>query len=165
MVCGAGAGALHWACQRLGLGPAWRRTLVSLDLLDDPGAQQTPQAWLRHARDKACPCSTLEKKTLRLVDLAPSELCRTQFFHMQEVQRGLAHAIAEARRQLEAARVFQPRPEAELGWRGWLPIRQMTAEEWARHQAMKAAGGVRARYFPALSLKMRLLLYSVGTCL
>jgi hypothetical protein len=62
------------------------------------------------------------------------------------------HACAEARRQLEAAREFRPLPEAELGWRRWLPIRQMTAEEWARHQAKKAAGGIRARCdFAALS--------------
>ena len=46
--------------------------------------------------------------------------------------------FAEIQAQLEAPpKRFEPRPEAELGWRRYLPIRQMTAEEWERYQARK----------------------------
>ena len=40
--------------------------------------------------------------------------------------------------QLEAPpTAFEPRPEAELGWQRYLPVRQMTAEEWARYNERK----------------------------
>ena len=46
--------------------------------------------------------------------------------------------IAAIQAQLEAPPTeFEPRPEAELGWRRYLPVRQMTAEEWARYQTRK----------------------------
>lgn len=153
--CGVGAGAAHFMWQRMRLTEAWRRTLVRMQLLDDAGAlflfcKGTPDsywaAWdillqwaMKRGSQRTCARTALGR-TLTLSNFAqrPGRWGMHQQLSLDVERLYVLSDPAAIQAQLEAPPTeFEPRPEAELGWRRYLPVRKMTAEEWARYRARK----------------------------
>ena len=124
-----------------------RRTLVRMDLLDDEGIYfkyvhkhvLSAAYWTGVAAQQysLIPWILVQHDLILRGDVIPAGLVYHQGVHAAKYTCGFLHAALRE----ELARPpepFRPLSESELGWRKYLPIRKMTAEEYERHLERKA---------------------------
>jgi len=137
---GGAAGLLHAAGDWLQPAARLRRALVRADLLDDPGARPGPAAAY---------CAAVRGSGAAAVGASSGRTSRAA-----ELRQAMQHSHGGRR----------PGSAAELGWQRWLPIRQLTDEEWEAYQERKRDQFRQrcVRSAPAAPRRRRKLLLTAG---
>ena len=119
-ICGLADVVSEWA----DVPSMWRRTLVSLDLLDDPG----PSLWLT----ASTLCDHPPLNSLGVLSRAEGP---------PQEQQSPSHSTVPAPQAKQPADMKQAdlSEQGPQSWRDWMPIRQLSEQEWQEYKSKKAA--------------------------